>query len=385
MIKAEHMEALAAHPTPYYSYDLVHLKKVIDRASGAAGRYGYHIHYAMKANADQRILEVFRQANMGVDCVSGAEVSRALEIGFAPSVIAFAGVGKTDAEIDLALEHGIFTLNVESVEELKVIAERAEALRKPANVALRLNPDVNAKTHHYITTGLEENKFGISAWQLDEVIRVLREHDQLTLTGLHFHIGSQVTQLEPFKNLCSRVNDFQQRFVDEGFHIEHINAGGGLGIDYDRPDDLDNPDFEAFFGLFNDYLELLPGQQLHFELGRSLVATCGDLIARVIYVKHGRQTNFAILDAGMTELIRPALYQSYHKIENISRAGAELTEKYDVVGPVCESSDCFGKAVMMAPTKRGDMVAIRAAGAYGESMASHYNLRSLESPVYFDS
>lgn len=382
MIRPEHVSAFEEQQTPFYSYDLEHLGQVIHAVKEASGRFGYHVHYAMKANADARILKVFCEAGLGADCVSGAEVRRALDVGFAPETIAFAGVGKTDAEIDLAISEGIFTLNVESVEELRIIEERAQLLDSVANVALRLNPDVNAKTHHYITTGLEENKFGISAWQLPEVFEVLRSSERLNLTGLHFHIGSQVTQLEPFKNLCNRINAFQQQFVDEGFRIEHINAGGGLGIDYDRPDEVNNPDFEAFFALFDQYLDMLPGQSLHFELGRALVATCGNLIARVLYVKKGRQTHFAILDAGMSELIRPALYQSYHKIENISRAGEEATEKYDVVGPVCESSDCFGKAVSLPSTQRGDLIAIRAAGAYGESMASNYNLRTLEESIY---
>lgn len=382
MISHQDIAAFEQRATPFYHYDLEALAALAKRAKDEANKYGFHLHYALKANSRPEVLNAFVNQDFGADCVSGAEVVAALEAGFKPAQIAFAGVGKTDREIDLALDRGIFTLNVESIEELAIIAERAEAKGVMASVALRLNPDVNAKTHHYITTGLEENKFGISAWQLSEVMTLLREKSSLKLTGLHFHIGSQINSLEPFRNLCSRINDFQQQFEDQGFHIAHINAGGGLGVNYDEPDDATNPNFEGFFELFDRFLDLRPDQELHFELGRSLVAHCGDLISRVLYVKKGQKTDFLILDAGMTELIRPALYQAFHSIENLSgRAGEELA-KYDVVGPVCESSDCFGKAIELPKSTRGDLVAIRMAGAYGESMASRYNLRELEAPYF---
>ncbi len=381
MISTASISAWKELPTPFYHYDLAHLERTLRSAQGAAERYGYHIHYALKANTDERILEMMVNHGLGADCVSGQEVERALEVGFTPEHIAFAGVGKSDDEIRLAINSGIFTINVESLEELTIIQQLAKEMGKVAEVALRLNPDVDAQTHRYITTGLEENKFGISTWQLDEVIAYLKGAENLKLKGLHFHIGSQITSLEPFRNLCARVNILNERFRDTGFPIDHINAGGGLGIDYDQPDDPKNPDFDAFFALFDDYLELQHGQQLHFELGRSLVANCGDLISRVLYVKKGLKTNFLILDAGMTELIRPALYQSTHLIENLS-AGEELDAVYDVVGPVCESSDCFGKRVAMPTSRRSDLIAIRSAGAYGASMASHYNLRSLH-PSYY--
>jgi diaminopimelate decarboxylase len=369
------------HPTPYYQYDLNVLNNTLQRAKAAADKHGFHVHYALKANTDQRILAAVLKNGFGADCVSGQEVKCALESGFKAENIAFAGVGKTDAEIDFAIENELFTLNVESLEELEVIAERAKLLGKSANIALRLNPDVNAKTHHYITTGLEENKFGIGEWQLAAVLDVIRANELLHLRGLHFHIGSQITSLEPFKNLCSRIAYFIEFLLTHGFHIQHINAGGGLGINYDAEPNAADPDFESYFQLFADQLQLKPDQALHFELGRSLVAHCGSLMSRVVYVKKGQKTNFLILDAGMTELIRPALYQAYHRIENLSATTTEL-EKYDVVGPVCESSDCFGKAIMLPESKRGDIIAIRAAGAYGEAMASHYNLRKLNESVY---
>ncbi len=258
----------------------------------------------------------------------------------------------------------------------------AQGMGRVAKVALRLNPDIDAKTHQYITTGLEENKFGISGWQIDDVISFLKAHPALELKGLHFHIGSQIQDLEPFKNLCGRVNVAIERFADAGFRVEHINAGGGLGINYDTPDSENDSDFERFFALFDELLDLGPGQELHFELGRSLVAHCGDLITRALYVKKGVKTNFLILDAGMTELIRPALYQAIHRIENLTRRGNGIDERYDAVGPVCESSDCFGKAMPLHESERGDLIAIRSAGAYGASMASNYNLRQLEPSVY---
>jgi diaminopimelate decarboxylase len=373
-----------SNPTPYYAYDLGRLKQTIDRAKKASERYGYHVHYAMKANANDNILACFLKAGFGIDCVSGQELQKALDSGFHAEQIAFAGVGKSDWEIDLALNNGIFTLNVESIEELIVINERAKRLGKNAKIALRLNPDVNAKTHHYITTGLEENKFGISEWQLNELFDCLETLEYVKLTGIHFHIGSQITSLEPFRNLCSRINHFQELFESRGFRLEHINAGGGLGVDYDHPDDLNKPNFDGFFELFSKFLQLRPYQSLHFELGRALVAQSGDLISRVLYVKKGRKTNFVILDAGMTELIRPALYQAFHKIENISQFNSKPTEFYDVVGPVCESSDCFGKAVNLPKTERGDLVAIRSAGAYGECMASSYNMRSLNPSFFYE-
>lgn len=369
--------------TPCYAYDLKRFRNILSVANETAKSHGYVIHYAMKANANERILQMVKSHGMGVDCVSGQELEAAIKTGFLPNDIAFAGVGKADWEIDSAINHEIFTLNVESVEELVVIDQRAQALGKKAKVALRLNPDVNAKTHHYITTGLEENKFGISRWQLDELFELLPKLHSIELTGLHFHIGSQITDLEPFKNLCSRVMELQQLFADRGYRLAHINVGGGLGIDYDDPDNPQDPDFEAFFNVFDQFLELQHGQQLHFELGRALVAKCGDLISRVLYVKRGKHTNFLILDAGMTELIRPALYQSVHKIENWS-SKFEQCELYDVVGPICESSDCFGKAIDLPISARGDIVAIRAAGAYGECMASKYNMRSLNPSIYFE-
>jgi diaminopimelate decarboxylase len=357
------------------------LSQTLQQASGASGKYGYHVHYALKANTNVKVLELINQHGFGADCVSGGEVQRAIESGFSNTKVVFAGVGKSDDEINLALDNDIFCFNVESVAELNVLNELAGLKGKTASIALRINPNVNANTHKYITTGLEENKFGINVWELDGVLELLKGLPHVEFIGLHFHIGSQITDLSVFKNLCLRVNELNQHLASKRITPKIINVGGGLGINYHEPDSQSIPNFEAYFGLFNQFLEVQPGQEVHFELGRALVAQCGSLITRVLYIKNGIKTNFAIVDAGMNNLIRPALYQAYHKIENLTNRNAAV-EKYDVVGPICESSDCFGKAVALPPTVRGHLIAIRSAGAYGEVMASDYNLKPRAEAVY---
>ena len=356
------------------------LRKNLSDANNAAKRYGYHLHYALKANSNERILKEMVALGFGADCVSGQEVELASKTGFRSSSIAFAGVGKSDEEIITGLKLDIFSFNVESIQELLIIQELAIKHDKTAKIALRINPNVDAKTHHYITTGIEENKFGINFWDLDEVLSILENSEALQLTGLHFHIGSQITDLDVFKGLCIRVNEIQQWFWERKIIPSHINMGGGLGINYHAPEEL--PDFEHFFSLINKNLDLHHNQEVHFEIGRALVAHAGSLIAKVLYVKEGINTKFAILDAGMTELIRPALYQAFHTIQNI--CSNKETEKYDVVGPICESSDCFGKAVELPKTIRGDLIAIRSTGAYGEVRSANYNLRQTAKAYYSD-
>ena len=376
-------EQLLQHRTPFYSYDLEVLAQTLDEAQLHAKKHDYHIHYALKANTNDRILILIKDKGFGADCVSGNEVKKAIKTGFKPNQIAFAGVGKSDEEILTGLKNDIFTFNCESVEEIEVINELATQEKKIAKIALRLNPNVDAKTHKYITTGLAENKFGINGWELDNLITKLPNWKCIKLIGLHFHIGSQITSMTPFKNLCIRVNELNTWFMERGIRIEHLNLGGGLGIDYQNPTENPIPDFELFFGIFKEFLEPQPHQEVHFELGRSLVANCGSLISKVLFVKKGIKTNFAILDAGMTELIRPALYQASHKIENISSESKEK-EFYDVVGPICESSDCFGKRIELKETKREDYIKIHSTGAYGEVMTSSYNLREQNEVVYFN-
>lgn len=359
--------------TPFYYYDLELLQKTIE-AINQAKEETYHIHYALKANANPKILKLIKDGGFGADCVSGNEVKRAVECGFKNSDIVFAGVGKSDKEINFALDNSIFCFNVESIHELQVLNQLAKNKYVKANIALRINPNVDAYTHKYITTGLEENKFGINPYEFDSVLNELKNSSHLNFIGLHFHIGSQIQDLTAFKNLCLRVNEINKYFIQHNFFPQHLNLGGGLGVNYTEPDTYAIVDFQAYFNVFKQFLEVQPQQQIHFELGRCIVAQCGSLISRVLYIKKGINTNFAILDAGMTELLRPALYQAFHKIENLSNPKGKI-EKYDVVGPICESSDCFGKALMLPEMRRGDLIAIRTAGAYGEVMSSRYNLR----------
>ena len=361
--------------TPFYYYDVKLLQDTLDVVKTESGKYGYHVHYAVKANANPRILSIIAANGLGADCVSGGEVQAALDAGFPADKIVFAGVGKADWEINLGLEYGIFCFNVESIPELEVINELAAAQNKIANVAFRINPDVGAHTHANITTGLAENKFGISMQDMDRVIDVALEMKNVKFIGLHFHIGSQILDMGDFIALCNRVNELQDKLEARRILVEHINVGGGLGIDYGHPNRQSVPDFKSYFATYAGQLKLRPYQTLHFELGRAVVGQCGSLISKVLYVKQGTKKKFAILDAGMTDLIRPALYQAYHKMENIT--SEEPVEAYDVVGPICESSDVFGKAIDLNKVKRGDLIALRSAGAYGEIMASGYNCREL--------
>lgn len=375
MFTSEQLSFISTQKTPFYFYHLSVLQDTLDAIVKEQKKYGYHVHYALKANANPELLKRIKAAGLGADCVSGNEVIRATEVGFPSDKIAFAGVGKSDEEIEAALDRAIFCFNCESIQELEVLNELAAKRRVTAPVALRINPNVDAYTHKYITTGLEENKFGINPYEFDTVLEKIKGLKHIQLIGLHFHIGSQITDLTPFKTLCVRVNEINQWFLQKGYDLKIINVGGGVGINYKEPDKESVIDFEAYFKVFHELLELRPHQEVHFELGRAVIAQCGSLISKVLYIKNGINTNFAILDAGMTELIRPALYQAYHKIENISRINAPVNTKYDVVGPICESSDCFGKAVELPETFRGDLIAIRSAGAYGEVMSSRYNLR----------
>lgn len=366
--------------TPFYYYDLDLLTRTINVAKAQAADPRYHIHYAVKANANPLVLAPIRDAGWGVDCVSGNEVEAAVVNGFAPDSIVFAGVGKTDDEINYALGVGIGCFNVESLPELEVISQLATARGVTAKVAIRVNPDIDAHTHHYITTGLNENKFGIDLRHLDDVVDTALRLPGIKLVGLHFHIGSQLLDMEPYRLLCLKINELQAHFAEKDIQFASINVGGGLGIDYDTPDANPIADFKAYFDVFRNNLQLGKNQQLHFELGRSIVAQCGSLISRVVYVKQGVEKQFAIIDAGMSDLLRPALYGAHHKIENITSADA-AEEVYDVVGPICESSDVFGKDEKLPGLHRGDLVALRSAGAYGETMASRYNLRPIPASV----
>ncbi len=376
MLKAKYpIQKFETLQTPFYYYDMEVLRATLNEVHRHADKNNFQVHYAFKANVNPAILKEIKNSGFGADCVSGGEVQAAINAGINPDKIVFAGVGKADWEINLGLDHNIFCFNAESIPELEVINDLAGRKDKTAQVALRINPNVNANTHHYITTGLNENKFGINMCDLDKVLDLLPTLSNVKLIGIHFHIGSQITDMTSFQGLCVRVNEIQEYFASCRLILEHINVGGGLGVNYEHPNHFPIPDFESYFNVFRGHLNLQPNQTLHFELGRSLVAQCGSLISRVLYVKEGTTKQFTILDAGFTDLIRPTLYQAYHRIENLSSDHEE--EKYDVVGPICESSDTFAKACSLNKTKRGDLIALRSAGAYGEIMASQYNLRRL--------
>ena len=362
--------------TPFFYYDTDLLRETLTTLKVESKNYkDIIVHYAIKANANPKVLNIICQAGLGADCVSGGEILAAIAAGFPVSKIVYAGVGKSDWEINLALDKNIFCFNVESLPELEIINELAMAKKKIANVAFRINPDIEAHTHANITTGLAENKFGIAIESMDHIIKEAYKLKNINFIGLHFHIGSQILIMDDFINLCSCINRLQDQLEKQHIVVKHINVGGGLGINYDCPDQNLIPDFKTYFNTYAHHLNLREGQQLHFELGRSIVAQCGSLITRTLYIKQGTQKQFVIVDAGMTDLIRPALYHAYHQIENIS-SNAPM-EVYDVVGPICESSDVFAKSIELNKTKRGDLLAIRSAGAYGETMASQYNCRKL--------
>lgn len=377
------LERFKSLDTPFYYYDLALLRNTLDTIKQIVkDKPNFVVHYAVKANANPRILQIISQTGFGADCVSGGEVQVAAENGFNPSQIVFAGVGKSDKEIRNALTIGIHSFNVESIPELEAINEIAMDMNTVANVAFRVNPNVDAHTHAKITTGLNENKFGIDITDVIPAIRMANSMQGVKYIGLHFHIGSQILDLEVYKNLCYKINEIQDSLEECGIVTQSINVGGGLGIDYDNPEVNPIADFSTYFEIFSEYLQIRSHQQLHFELGRSIVAQCGSLIARTLYVKQGHTKNFLIVDAGFTDLIRPAMYGSHHFTENISVNGDCTMETYDVVGPICESSDVFSSNERLPLTKRGDFIAFRSAGAYGEVMASTYNCRALPKAYY---
>jgi diaminopimelate decarboxylase len=382
MITKEQVEVFKTIETPFYFYDVELLKKTLDIYKAQIDKYGYNAHYAMKANANDRILSIIRSYGLGADCVSGNEVKLAVKSGFDPQKIVYAGVGKSDKEIKAALKAGIFSFNCESVPEIKIIDALAGAMGKKAKVSIRVNPDIDAHTHKYISTGLKENKFGISPWAFQDVADILAQSKNLDFIGLHFHVGSQITELPVFELTCRRVEELQKWFIDRNIEIKNINLGGGLGVNYQDPNGDPIAPFEEYFKIINKNLIVRPGQKVHFEPGRAIVAQCGHVISRVLYVKVGKEKKFAILDAGMNDLIRPALYQAYHDIENLTSEGRKM--RYDIVGPVCESSDCWGMKRMVNKAQRGDIFAIHTAGAYGQVMAMKYNQRDLAKAYYSD-
>jgi diaminopimelate decarboxylase len=377
-------EILYQFQTPYYYYKMDLFEQVLETLKAEASKYNYHIHYALKANNQKRIVEEICKAGLGADCVSGGEVAFALENGFPAEKVFFAGVGKTDREIEFALQHDIFAFNVESLHELEVIKEIATRMSKKAGIMLRMNPDLDAQTHAHISTGREEHKFGIPEHEIPQAIKLIRSSESLIFRGLHVHIGSQILDMNVFKNLALRVNQIQDYFKAEKLWCEHINLGGGLGIDYAQPHQYPIADFASYFKIINDHLVVEEQQQVHFELGRSIVGPIGTLISKVLYLKEHGKHQFAIIDASMTDLIRPALYGAQHYIGKVGIPNVDADREYDIAGPVCESSDMFGRNVRLPELKRGDLIAIHTAGAYGQVMASQYNLRPTAQAIFSD-
>lgn len=370
-------QRFAQERTPFYHYDLELLSRTLSTIKdNIAPTPHYHVHYAIKACATPAVLRTIAAAGLGADCVSGGEIQAAFDHGFPAERIVFAGVGKSDWEIELALRIGIACFNVESIPELEVINEIAARMSCKARVAFRINPDVDAHTHSKITTGLAENKFGLAMVDMIPAIRRAATLSNVEYIGLHFHIGSQITEMQPFVALSHRINELQEQLEAEGIATRSINVGGGLGIDYEQPEAHPIPAFSEYFSTFRQHLQLREGQELNFELGRSVVAQCGTLITRVLYVKQGHEKSFVIVDAGMTDLVRPAMYGSYHQTDNLSNPDG-APQVYDIVGPICESSDVFHTAYTLPEARRGDLLAFRSAGAYGEIMASQYNCRQL--------
>lgn len=377
------VEKLAGIRTPFYYYDTNILRQTLSAINTETQKYdNYFVHYAVKANANLKVLQIINEAGLGIDCVSGGEIEQVLKAGFPANKIVFAGVGKSDWEIELGLDKDIFCFNVESIPELEVINEIAARKGKMATVCFRINPNVGAHTHANITTGLAENKFGIAMEDMERVIKLAEGMKNVQFKGLHFHIGSQILEMDDFVALANRINELQDQLEAKGIRIDIINVGGGLGIDYVQPQEHPIPNFAEYFATYHKYLKLREGQTVHFELGRAVVGQCGALVTKVNYVKEGSFKKFVIVDAGFTDLIRPALYDAHHKIINLTATTDEV-ETYDVVGPICESSDVFDKGIELARTKRGDLVALLSAGAYGEIMASGYNCRAL--PVGYTS
>lgn len=375
--------------TPFYFYDMDLLRRTVDQVHDLAQKHNLRVHYAVKANSNEKILREISAKGFGADCVSGNEVLHAHECGFPADRIVYAGVGKSDKEICNAMRLGIEAFNCESLQEIFVINEMAREYGMVANVSVRINPDIDAHTHKYVTTGLYENKFGISQHEFDKLIELIGKSRNINFIGLHFHIGSQITRVaEVFALECRRVNELVAYFERNGLEVKNINLGGGLGVDYDDPDGNPIPDFQTWFSTIDREIVRRSNQTVHVEPGRSIVAQCGTLISRVMFVKSGETKNFLIMDAGMNDLIRPALYGAYHRIENLSatmRPFFPSHQAYDIVGPVCESSDVWGAGRLLPLSVRGDLMAIRSTGAYGQVMASRYNMKDLAPAVYSDS
>ena len=383
MLSRQIAPRLREFETPFYLYDIALLRQTLESVVSESKKYDYKVHYAIKANYDDHLLAVIREYGLGIDCASGNELRKAVEAGFDPRGIVYAGVGKRDKELRYAIEQGIMAINCESIEELELVDLLAAEAGRVTDVALRINPDIDPKTNHCIDTGQADSKFGISYEEVLAHAEWIKSLSHISIVGIHLHIGSQIRELHVFENMCHKVNAIVANLEALGFSFRFVDVGGGLGINYDVPENEPIPNFASFFSIVHTHLQV-GGREVHFEFGRSIVGECGELITSVLFNKTtatGRK--LVIVDASMTELIRPALYGSYHNIENVT-SEAETREKYTVVGTACESTDVFDENVTLRTTRRGDLLSIKSAGAYGMSMASRYNLHDLPDAVYSD-
>jgi len=372
MFSSELLKKFTKLQTPFYFYDTDILRDNLKSLSNCL-KTNNKVFFSVKSNTNQKILNIINNYQLGIDAVSFNEIKHCLRNGFRADDIVFAGVGKTDKEIEDGIKSDISCFNVESFQELDLINNLSKKQSKKTNVSIRINPNIRCDTNKKIQTGSDEDKFGIDLKDINHIPE-LSKLSNIDITGIHFHIGSQLLDLTPFKELCVITNDITSHLKENGIKLKNINVGGGLGIDYDDPINNTISNFNGFIDLFNKNINLDKNQSIHFELGRSVVGQCGYLISRILYEKISYNKNFLILDSGMNNLIRPALYNSSHKISNISVKNKDYMY-YDIVGPICESTDTFAKNYRLPSSRRGDLIAIHSCGAYAESMSSNFNLR----------
>lgn len=376
------LAAIAAEfGTPTYIYSRAALTAAYQAYAAACTGRNAHVQYAVKANSNLAVLQVFAKLGAGFDIVSGGELLRVIAAGGDPRKVVFSGVAKSEADMALALQHDVRGFNVESIPELDRLNAVAGRLGKRARVSLRINPDVDAKTHPYISTGLKGNKFGVAFEDVLPTYRAAAALPHLEVTGIDCHIGSQITEVAPYLEALDKVLDVVEALEAEGIKLEHIDVGGGLGITYA---DETPPDITGFAKTLIDRVAARGHghREVLFEPGRSLVGNAGALLTRVEFLKPGAAKNFCIVDAAMNDLARPAMYEAYHRIDPVApRSDAAIT--YDVVGPVCESGDWLGRDRALA-VQPGDLLAVMSAGAYGFVMSSNYNTRGRAAEVMVD-
>jgi diaminopimelate decarboxylase len=365
--------------TPCYVYSKNSIQTNFNRFKDAFGKRKNLVCYAVKANSNIAVIKILADLGSGFDIVSGGELSRVLAAGGDPSKVVFSGVGKTHDEINYALDHKIKCFNVESESELHRISDIARGLNVEANISLRVNPDVDAKTHPYISTGLKENKFGVDVDDAMRLYRMASGLPNVSPTGIDCHIGSQLTDIAPMRDAALKMVELTDALIAENIEIDHIDFGGGLGIQYQK----ETPMHQELF--VNTLLEIMGEreQEILVEPGRSIVGNSGVLLTKVEYLKHGSNKNFVVVDAAMNDLARPSLYNAYHHIDNVIQKEEKPSKRYDIVGPICETGDFLGKDRNLS-VNEGDVLAIHAVGAYGMTMSSNYNSRGRASEILID-